>query len=212
MTADQRAHWERLRAGQVPPGKRRGPTAFAQRCAPLFAQGAVVLELGCGSAKDSAYFASRGHTALATDFSPAALRIAQAVYGGDPGLLLAQVNIATPLPCRDATFGAVFAHLSLHYFTDPVTRAIFGEIRRVLRPGGLLCFACKTPDDPLHGLGRELEPDMFEHDGHIRHFFSAAYAESLLTPGFTLRDRREFRAARFDAPSAFVEVIAVAAR
>lgn len=205
---DQRAHWERLRAGQTAPQKRRGPTAFGQRCAALFPPGGVVLELGCGSGKDSAYFASRGHLALATDFSPSALRFARDVYGADPGFHAVQLSIADPLPLRDGAVSVAFANLSLHYFPDALTRRIFAELHRVLTPGGLLCFACKTPADPLHGQGREIEPDMFERDGHLRHFFSADYARSLLAPGFVLADLREFSGERFDMESGFVEVLA----
>jgi SAM-dependent methyltransferase len=73
----------------------------------------------------------------------------------------------------------------LHYYRDAVTRAVFTEIRRVLAPGGLLLFACKSPQDPAWGRGVEIEPDLFDLNGKVRHFFSEAYARSLLTDGFT---------------------------
>ena len=207
-TPDQRALWNALRQRNAPPTTKRGPSSFAQQCAGHFPPGSLVLELGCGPARDSASFATLGHTALATDFSSAALGPARRVYAETSGLHFCLLDLAAPLPVRDATFDAVHARLSLHYFPDRVTRQIFTEVRRVLRAGGLLCFMCKSPGDPLYGQGREVEPDMFELNGHLRHFFSPAYARSCLEPGFAPVSLTEARGKLYGSESAFVEVIA----
>ena len=205
---DQRAHWDALRQRNTTPTNQRGPSPFAQQCAKLFTPASRVLELGCGPARDSAYFAALGHTAVATDFSIAALEPAQRVFVATPGLHFCLLDLAAPLPFRDATFDAVYARLSLHYFPDRVTRRIFTELRRVLTDGGILCFMCKTPDDPLYGQGQALEPDMFELNGHLRHFFSPEYARSCLEPGFALVSLKEARGELYGSASAYVEVIA----
>lgn len=204
----QREHWDRLRQGNIPPTKRHGPSALAQHCAGRFGPASRILELGCGTGHDAAYFAGCGHTVCATDFSSAALEPARALYGATPGLQFCLLDTAAPLPFRDGAFGAVYASLSLHYFPDRVTRGVFRELRRVLRRGGLLCFACKSIGDPLYGQGRWLEPDMFERLGHLRHFFSPDYARACLTPGFDLVELTERRDGRSGRDSAFVEVMA----
>lgn len=46
-----------------------------------------------------------------------------------------QLADAAALPLGDATFDIVVSTLSLHHWSDPA--AVFGEIGRILRPGGL---------------------------------------------------------------------------
>ncbi|MFC7405445.1 methyltransferase domain-containing protein [Georgenia alba] len=60
------------------------------------------------------------------------------------------------LPFRDARFDVVHAHQVLQHLTDPV--AALGEMRRVLRPGGLLAvrdsdYAAMTWYPDIPGLG-----------------------------------------------------------
>jgi SAM-dependent methyltransferase len=203
---DQRRHWNAL---YVRDGARRlvpDPSPFAVECAAVFAPVSLVLELGCGSGRDAVYFAERGHTVCATDFSTAALAAARHPDRLHPHYVA--LDSTRPFPFRDATFAAVYARLSLHYFPDQITRRVFHEIRRVLRPGGLLCFLCKSIDDPLYGRGRQLEPDMFELDGHVRHFFSEAYAHSCLGDDFESIEIETGQAVFRGAPSAFVKVVA----
>src|SRR2546422_160092 len=92
-----------------------------------------------------------------------------------------------PFPFHANTFDVVYARLSLHYFTGAQTQQIFREIHRILKPGGLLCFICKSTKDPLYGQGKKIEEDMFELKGHVRHFFSEAYARKCLERGYKIK-------------------------
>lgn len=89
-------------------------------------------------------------------------------------------DISQSLTFDDASFDVIYARLSLHYFTDVVTKSVFNEIARILKPGGTLHFMCKSTDDGLRGQGDEIEADMYELNGHVRHFFSPPYARELL--------------------------------
>jgi SAM-dependent methyltransferase len=163
------------------------PSAFARAVARLLPPDSRVLDLGCGLGADAALFARAGHWVLATDFSRVALRSVQARYGEEACLRMAQADMRAPLPLADGRFDAVYARLSLHYFDDATTRAVFAEIARVLRPGGVLAFMCKSTDDPLHGRGEAIEPDMFALHGKVRHFFSEAYARACLHGRFAVK-------------------------
>jgi SAM-dependent methyltransferase len=72
-------------------------------------------------------------------------------------------------------------------FTDAVTRAVFMDIRRVLREGGLFLFHVNADDDrplrePRRPVRRELEVDyVLEEAGQTVRFFSPAYLDDLLT-------------------------------
>ena len=89
-------------------------------------------------------------------------------------------------PHNCVCFAAGYARLSLHYFSDVITRNIFREIHRSLKPDGLLAFLCKSTRDHLYGQGQKIEEDMFIKDGHVRHFFSEDYAKSCLEDKFKL--------------------------
>ena len=180
---DQRDLWI-AGYGETPePVARR--SAFVESCFPLLHPGSRILELGCGPGADAEAFARAGHTMLATDFVPAVIDANRHRLHDMPTLTFETRRIDEPYPERDGTFDAVYAHLTLHYFTHDITQGVIAEIHRVLRPGGLLLFACKSPADPAWGKGLELEPDMFDFHGKVRHFFSEAYARELLSSGFT---------------------------
>ena len=205
---DQRHHWDAIHERRLRDWQPGEPAPLARECAALLPPATVVLELGCGPGRDAAFFARNGHTVCATDFSAVALGANRGRYHDVRHLHFVVLDAGDPFPFADGVFDAVYAHLSLHYFPDDVTRALFREIRRVLRQGGLLAFLCKSVADPLYGQGRQIEPDMFEHEGHVRHFFTEEYAVSCLGPRFeaTLVESGPDRI--FGTSSAFVKVVA----
>jgi SAM-dependent methyltransferase len=161
------------------------PSAFAVTCLDLLPPLSHILELGCGAGNDAAAFAAAGHTVIATDFAPNVIAANRARLADLSNLAFEEMRIEKPYPFPDAALDAVYAHLTLHYYFHDITSTIVREIRRVLRPGGWLMFACKSPDDPAWGRGVEIEPDMFDLNGKVRHFFTPDYARALLADGFT---------------------------
>ncbi|MGI8963238.1 MAG: class I SAM-dependent methyltransferase [Thermomicrobiales bacterium] len=180
---DQHEHWSGV-YGRNPVIREHG-SGCAAVCLARLARGSRVLELGCGTGADAATLAGAGHTVTATDFVEEAVAANQRRFAQIPNLNFQAMRTDEPFPFPDGTFDAVYAHLSLHYFTHDITMAIVAEIRRVLGEGGWLMFACKSPADPLYGKGVEIEPDMFDLNGHVRHFFSEQYARELLATAFT---------------------------
>ena len=79
----------------------------------------------------------------------------------------------------------VMSNVAMHMFPDGVTRAVFAEVGRLVRPGGLFVFHVNALEDrPLRACwqpARELEPDyVTEESGQTMHFFSEAYLRELL--------------------------------
>lgn len=149
-----------------------------------------------------------GHTVLATDFAEPAIAENLKAYAGIPNLEFRTLAIAAPLPFEDASFDVVYAHLSLHYFPDRETRDVLRDLSRILVPGGVLAFLCKSTDDPLYGKGDLIEPDMFDYAGHVRHFFSEGYARSCLSGLFSIEEISTGEDVFYRRDSAYIRIIA----
>lgn len=200
---DQRDLW--IRQYGDAPQPQGSVSAFATDCLTVLPPQARILELGCGRGDDAVAFAQAGHEVIATDFVPAVIAAKRARH---PNLEFREMRIDAPYPYPDASFDAVYAHLTLHYYRDDVTRSILREIHRVLRPGGWVLFACKSPQDPAWGQGVEMEPDMFDLDGKVRHFFSDDYARNLLADAYTDTQVTSHRGELYRQPAGWITVTA----
>jgi SAM-dependent methyltransferase len=143
----------------------------------------TVLELGCGTGNDAARLAAEGYAVTATDLSSEAVEQARGKYGSLASFIVA--DMAQPLPFPDGGFDAVMSNVAMHMFPDSITRAVFAEVERLVRPGGLFVFHVNSLEDrPLRARrlpARELEPDyVVEESGQTMHFFSEAYLRELL--------------------------------
>ena len=101
--------------------------------------GKDVLEVGCGRGGGTAFlferFAPRSMTGL--DLARRAIARCRARFAR-PGLRFGAGN-AERLPFADGTFDALLSVESTHCYPDPPS--FFGEVDRVLRPGGVLLLA-----------------------------------------------------------------------
>lgn len=150
------------------------PTLFAQWVVSYFPDTGSILELGAGQAQDSRYFAQQGYNVTATDLSAHALELAK--HKSADSITFQQVDLSQPLPFANESFDVVYAHLSLHYFDSTTTAKLFAEIKRVLRPGGVLAALMNATTDPEMSQGTQIEPD-FRRIGDIKkRYFSPGSA------------------------------------
>ena len=143
----------------------------------------TILELGCGTGNDAARLAGEGYSVTAIDLSGEAIGQAKAKFGTLASFMVADMTQRLPFP--DRGFDAVMSNVAMHMFPDAVTRAVFAEVGRLVRPGGLFVFHVNALEDrPLRARwlpARELEPDyVVEESGQTMHFFSEAYLRELL--------------------------------
>ncbi|MGI8419404.1 MAG: class I SAM-dependent methyltransferase, partial [Candidatus Levyibacteriota bacterium] len=205
MTTDQRHHWNNLH--QEDKAKLEEPTTFAKEVQQILHTKVKILELGCGSGKDAIFFAEQGNTVVASDFSDVLIAKNKKEYPLSE-LTFQTIDISKKMPFQNNEFDIIYSRLSLHYFADKTTKNIFKELHRILKPSGFLCFICKSIKDPLYGKGKKVEEDMFEDNGHIRHFFSEEYAKECLTGLFKITKLESGEEQFYNRPSTFVKVIA----
>jgi SAM-dependent methyltransferase len=147
-----------------------GDFVFVPERIPLFqaaiGTGKRVLDLGCRSGALTRHFLD-GNSVVGLDVDAAALEKAAAL-----GIEPVQGDVEEPLPFEDASFDAVVAGELLEHLRFP--DALIAEIRRVLRPGGVVvgsvpnAFRLQSRLRFLRGRPPEDDPT------HLRMFSPAA--------------------------------------
>lgn len=203
----QQAHWDKIhRKGSINKYSSKASN-FAIEVAKYLKKPAKVLELGCGSGVDAKFFAEKGHKVLATDFSSLAIQENTLKYHDIKNIDF-EVLDTRQLEVLDAkNFDLIYARLSLHYFTNAETKAIFQAVQKKLKNGGVFAFICKAIDDSLFGKGDLIEENMYVLDGHVRHFFSEEYAIECLNNAFDIIKIESGSDVFYDFESSFIKVI-----
>jgi len=124
----------------------------------------AILDLGAGTGHSSKALRHRyrGAEVIALDLAPGMLAQAERQQAWlrrfDP-----VIADAHRLPLKDASVELVFSNLMLEWCHDP--DAVFQEIRRVLKPGGLLTFTTLGPDTlrELRDGWRKIDPHTHVH-------------------------------------------------
>lgn len=145
MTSPSRVPGEPYYGDALALAHHRGFGFHADRCAPgilallgpVRERGGLVLELGCGSGLLTRHLVDAGHQVIATDASPAMLRLAR---GHVPGA--AEIRRLTlpgdPLPAADAIVSVGHA---LSYLPDEAAvHQALTAAASALRPGGVLAI------------------------------------------------------------------------
>jgi SAM-dependent methyltransferase len=166
-----------------------------------------ILDLGCGIGCDTLYLAERGYRVVACDLSEEALRRIRRYI---PEAETKQVDMTAGLPFADGSFGAVVADLSLHYFAWNETVNAVNDIARVLKPGGALLARFNSVRDVHYGagLGTELEPNYYEHEGRRKRFFDEPALRRLFHD-WPIEALRETDMLRYGKPKRCWELAAV---
>jgi O-antigen biosynthesis protein len=150
-----------------------------EHAAPMV-KGLRVLDVACGSGYGSHHLATAGgaHAVEGVDISQDVVDHARATYKA-PALSFRHGSILD-LPFADASFDAVTCFETIEHVDDD--RGALAQLRRVLRPGGVLWIS--TPNrlvtSPLKGLR---DPPNNRH--HVREYTRREF-ETLLIPYFRI--------------------------
>jgi SAM-dependent methyltransferase len=105
-----------------------------------------VCDLGCGPGHVARYLHERGVPVQGIDLSPAMIAHARQLH---PGIDFTQGNMLA-LDVGDAVWGGIVAFYSLIHIPRADLSTVLRELKRVLRPGGVLLLAFHRGDDTIH--------------------------------------------------------------
>lgn len=142
---------------------------------------ASILELGCGTGKNTGLLAAISARVHALDFSPGMLAKAKARVTA-PNVTFELADLTTPWPCGDRECDLIVCNLVLEHIEE--LNFIFAEARRVLSDGGRF-FVCELhPYRQYQGTvarfqraGDTKPIKAFAH--HVTDFTNAARANNL---------------------------------
>jgi SAM-dependent methyltransferase len=110
------------------------------------AVGTEVVDVGCGTGRLLPYLASRGLSPRGVDLSPGMIETARRE---NPGFDYGVADVRD-LPFDDASLAGAVCWFSLIYLAPESRKRAFGELARVVRPGGCLITAFKHGTGDLH--------------------------------------------------------------
>ncbi|MFI6269877.1 class I SAM-dependent methyltransferase [Micromonospora zamorensis] len=123
--------------------------------------GTSVGDIGCGTGRLEPYLANRGLTPWGVDLSPEMIRVARR----DHATFRFDVADLRELPFEDASLVGVVCWYSLIFLAPADRPAAYGELHRVVKPGGYLVTAFKAGTSQVRRAGgstnRGVEFDLY---------------------------------------------------
>lgn len=112
-----------------------------------------VLDLGCGDGHLLALTLEHCPQAIGVglDFSPTMLERAKNRFAEDDRATLVKHNLNNPLPAL-GRFDCVVSSFAIHHCSDQRKRALYGEVFRLIEPGGVFCNLehVASPNERIH--------------------------------------------------------------
>jgi ubiquinone/menaquinone biosynthesis C-methylase UbiE len=143
---------------------------------------ANVLELGCGTGKNTSLLTRIGEKILALDFSSGMLRQAKTKIASDD-VLFVLADLTKPWPCKDESFELIVCNLVLEHIAD--LDPVFAQASRSLKAGGEFFVSELHPFRQYQGSQAQIRPDheaikipAFVH--HLSDFTESARKHGLL--------------------------------
>jgi SAM-dependent methyltransferase len=141
----------------------------------------TICDMGCGPGQLARYLHGRGVNVCGIDLSPEMVRQAQAL---NPDIPFQQGDMLALTGVADDSYAAIAAFYSIIHIPRPSVIDALRELKRVLRPQGVLLLAFHTGQQTIHKdewWGKEVSLDF--------HFFETEEMKGYLTTaGFELEE------------------------
>lgn len=165
-----------------------GPTKLAFTALDVMQKNGIkkILELGCGQGRDCIFFAERGYSITAVDFSPEAIDFVRKTskekkLDNLDALVknLKEINYVQEYDC-------VYSNLALQFFNEKELEEIFKRISISLKDGSWFILSTKKPGDKYYQVGEQINPNAYRTKGITRYFFEKDVLINLLSKQFKI--------------------------
>jgi len=148
-----------------------------------------IMELGCGTGKNTAFLTRIGRRILALDFSPGMLSQAKAKLDSER-VFFVVADLTKPWPCKSESFELIVCNLVLEHIED--LDAVFAEVSRALKSGGRFFVSELHPFRQYKGTKANFQTDdeAIEIDAFVHHL--SDFTESARVNGLVLRRMKEW--------------------
>lgn len=152
-----------------------------------------ILDLGCGSGRNTFYFNNSGFNVYASDIDCSRIK------NNIKLLNLKDINVCkhsfTNIPYDNEFFDAIICTSTLHHATlDEIKKGI-SEIYRVLKTKGCFIFDILSDQDDSYGIGTQIESNTFvggrEGEEEIPHHYVDEVTLELLLNTFTYEEAKK---------------------
>jgi len=191
-------HFQRGVTGEEGNGLRDTPNQAAIHLDSRLVRGSVIFEVGSANGRDARFWAKKGHSVIATDFSKVALTQLDAI-AQEQGIGMSIKTVEWDLnsgkiPIKSLDFiDAFYARSALH-ISDDAMHFLGKEITRVSKRGALIVVEGKTETDPKIKRSKDLGNGLrLDFDGHLRRSFTEDFMEEWADKaGWSVEDLRTY--------------------
>lgn len=140
-----------------------------------------LLDLWCGSWRDSLLFAQKGFQVDAFDFSENALRKLDNFVNEESLQINTILWEIKTFNFWVEKYDFLYSCNSLHYFSDKENKIIFEKLKKCLKKWGYIFIRLKSVKDSNFWKWDLIEENYFKNWEDIKHFFSLDYLKSFFT-------------------------------
>jgi len=144
-----------------------------------------LLDLGCGDGGNLPWLRDLAGDLYASDYNPVRLSRAAAQRETLASLFMAD---ATDYPAVDGAFDAIFFNHVLEHIPDDM--AALREVRRIVRPGGLVVLGVPNEGALFARIAYRLQPETRRTTDHIHFYTGDSIAERCRVAGFHVQEVR----------------------
>lgn len=148
-----------------------------------------IMELGCGTGKNTFFLTQIGRKIIAIDFSPGMLRQAKAKIKSDH-VFFVVADLTCTWPCKTESFELIVCNLVLEHIED--LDAVFAQVSRALKAGGQFFLSELHPFRQYQGTKAnfQTEDEAIEINAFVHHL--SDFTESAHANGLVLRMMKEW--------------------
>ena len=162
------------------------PTSFAKSVVNLISPKSKVMELGCGTGRDSYYFMTKGHIVFACDQSEVIINNLSKSNNNNPYFFASNINnLGKKI---DNTFNVVYARFVLHALDEIESKKAIDWTFSHLEKGGLFLTETRSIKDSIFGLGDKVDNRIYKTTHQRRFINKNELLMDLKRVGFVIDD------------------------